>query len=349
MIPYIDQYVSNEYLRAFLVLVVFFFVLRVFLWVGEKILVKLTSKTKTDLDDKLIARTSPPLTLLALFISILITLSELALNDSIMEVLQNIIYSALILISAYLIYVIVDIILIRALKKVTKKTKSNIDDSLLSLFRSVVNIALIIISILYILSIWGFEIGPLLAGLGIAGLAVALALQPILSNVFSGAAIILDGSVKVGDLIYLDANTRGKIEKVGLRSTTIHTFDNEVIIIPNNKLADSSIQNIAQPEPKSRAVVPFGVGYGTDVEKVKKLVEAEIKKIPHVEKDPKPVIRFIEMGDSSLNFKAYYYVDSFENRFASVDIANTRIYNALNKAGIEIPFPQMDVHMKKSD
>jgi len=73
----------------------------------------------------------------------------------------------------------------------------------------------------------------------------------------------------------------------------------------------------------------------------------EIKILSNVEKDPEPVVRFVEMANSSLNFKAYYFVDSFENRFASIDEANTKIYNALNKNGISIPFPQMDVHVKK--
>ena len=128
---------------------------------------------------------------------------------------------------------------ITALKKVTSRTKSEVDDSLISLFHSALRIALVIVAFLYILSLWGVEITPLLAGLGIAGLAVALALQPILSNVFSGAAVVLDHTVKVGDLIYLDAGTRGKIEKIGLRSTRVRNFDNELLIIPNTKLSEN--------------------------------------------------------------------------------------------------------------
>ena len=194
---------------------------------------------------------------------------------------------------------------------------------------------------------WGIQIGPLLAGLGIAGLAVALALQPTLSNIFSGVSMILDKTLKVGDLVYLDQNVKGKVERIGLRSTRIRTFDNELVIIPNTKLADSQIQNIALPEPKSRATVMFGVAYGSNIDNVKKIIIKELKTIKGVSKDPGPIVRFSEMADSSLNFKAYFYVDHFEDRASGVDEANTKIYNALNKAGIEIPFPQRDVHMKK--
>ena len=87
--------------------------------------------------------------------------------------------------------------------------------------------------------------------------------------------------------------------------------------------------------------------YGNNIEKVKEIVIKEIKKIKNLSDEPKPVVRFLEMADSSLIFKAYFYVDSFKYRIFAIDEANTKIYNALNKSKIEIPFPQMDVHLKK--
>ena len=125
------------------------------------------------------------------------------------------------------------------------------------------------------------------------------------------------------------------------------TFDNELMIVPNGKVASNKIQNVALPEPKIRIVVQFSVAYGSNVEKVKKLVLGEIKKLKYFVDGPAPKVRFLEMGDSSLNFKAYFYIDSFEYKLLSVDEANTRIYNILNKNKIEIPFPQRDVHIKK--
>jgi len=343
----LDQFIHNDYLRAFAVLVLSLLLIRLALFFLEKFAIRIASKTKTKADDELFARGSKPMHILTLLIGLLLGIKELSLTPEVDSIVNNLIYSVIVVIAGYLIYIIIDVLVIKALKRITKKTKSDIDDSLVSLFHSVLKIALVIISTLYILGIWGVEITPLLAGLGIAGLAVALALQPILSNIFSGAAMVLDHSIRVHDLVYLDERTKGRIEKIGLRSTKIKTFDNELLIIPNNKLADSTIQNVALPEPKSRAVVPFSVAYGSDVDKVKKVILQEIKKIQHVEKDPEPLVRFIEMADSSLNFKVYFYVDSFENRFAAIDEANTRIYKVLNRERIEIPFPQMDVHVKK--
>lgn len=343
----LEQYISNEFTRALVVFAISLALIRTLLFFSERIFLKISSRTKTDIDDKILSKLNIPLSALAFLFAVALAVREITFAEETLNIIHNSIFSAAILICGYIIYAIVNIIAVRFLKKVASKTKSNVDDSLLSLLNSILNVALIVIALLYILDLWGVEIAPLLAGLGIAGLAVALALQPVLSNIFSGASMVLDSSIRVGDLVYLDENTKGKILKVGLRSTRILTFDNELIIIPNSKLAESKIQNVALPSPTSRAVIKFSVGYGSKIEQVKKIVLKEIKSLKNVLKDPEPVVRFVEMGDSSLNFKAYFYVDDFENRFSAIDEANTKIYDALNKNKISIPFPQMDVHVKK--
>lgn len=342
----LEDYIVNPYLRALAVIVAVFVVLRLFVFVLQKIILKATSKTKTKMDDMLIAKASKPITYLIVLLGFRIAVEELALTEGIELVVNRVLISLVVVFVSYLVYLVIDIILFNALKHVVKSHYDAVKD-LVSLVKSVLRVVLVVLAVLYILSIWGVEIGPFLAGLGIAGIAVAFALQSTLSNVFSGASILLDKSLRVGDVVYLDANTRGKVSHIGLRATRIKTFDNELIIVPNSKVAESNIQNIVLPEPKSRVVVPFGVAYGSDVEKVKKIVLSEIRKVKNFVNDPEPSVKFLEMSDSALNFKAFFYVDSFEHRFGALDEANTRIYNALNKNRIEIPFPQMDVHVKR--
>lgn len=249
--------------------------------------------------------------------------------------------------SGYIAYVVIDLAILAMWKRVSKKTKSDIDDSLSGLIHSVLKGIWIVFVILYILNLWGVQIGPFLAGLGIGGIAIAFALKESLANIFGGVSIILDKTVRVGDVIFLDEVTKGEILKIGLRATKINTFDNEVVIVPNSLVANNKIQNIGQPEPKSRVKVQFGVAYGSDVDKVKKVVMKELKKVKNFTSEPEPKIRFMAMADSSINFDALFYVESWEHRMNAIDDANTRIYNALNKEGIEIPFPQMDVWLKK--
>ncbi len=342
-----EQYITNDYLRTVLILFFYLLIIRLAAFIFERGSLFFASRTKTQADDIFIKKASLPITIASLFFAVLISLRELHLEQNTSLIVNNILHSLIAVILAYIFFLLVKLIFLRAILKITRKTKTSLDNSLTSIFDGFFKFFFIVSTILYILNLWGIEVGPLLAGLGIAGLAVALALQPVLSNIFSGAAMVLDKSIRVGDLVYLDDKTKGKIEKIGIRSTKIRTFDNEYLIVPNNKLADSTIQNVALPEPKSRVVIPFSVVYGSDINKVKKIVYKEIIKIKNVAADPEPLVRFVEMGNSSLNFKVYFHVESFEDRFYAIDEANTRIYNILNKNKIEIPFPQLDVHIKK--
>jgi small-conductance mechanosensitive channel len=340
--------ISNQYLEAFIFFFIVFLGLRVLFFIFEKLILKIIIKTKTNMDDIIMKKSSFSITVILFFWALRLTLKGIELTEDTLSALYHIVDSFIIVFAGVLMYVLVDVLIINALKKAASKTKTNMDDTLVALTHSVLKITLFIIIILYILRVWGVEILPLLGALGVAGIAIALALQPVLSNIFSGVSVVLDKSVRVGDLVYLDSGTRGKVAKIGLRSTKVISFDNELFIIPNTKLAESIIQNVALPGPKSRVVVRFGVAYGTDVDQVKKIVLKEILKVTNIVlDDPEPKVSFRKMGDSSLDFKALFYVYDYDDRFNAIDEANTKIYNALNKAGVEIPFPQMDVHLKK--
>lgn len=344
----LKEVISNDYLRGIIISALLIIIFRAAYFSVERIIKKLSKKTRTDIDDIIIEKSSKPATFLVTIIALRIGIGQISLPENVDIVIMRIFYSLLAISISYVLYATSDILISSI---INKKTKNSSDKKILrsvsSFVLGSVNIALIVITIIYVLHFWGVQIAPLLAGLGIAGLAVALALQPTLANIFSGISLILDKSISVGDLVYLDAETKGEIQTIGLRSTKIRTYDNELIIVPNTKLAESKIQNVALPEPKSRVIIPFSVAYGSEIERVKDIVLKEIKKLSDLEKEPSPIVRFTDMGESSINFKAYFYVNTFENRFKNIDQANTLIYNALRKNKIEIPFPQMDVHLKK--
>lgn len=186
----------------------------------------------------------------------------------------------------------------------------------------------------------------MLASLGIAGIAVAFALQSTLGNIFGGISIILDKSVKVGDKIKLDDNTMGTVLRIGLRSTKILTFDNELMTIPSGKLADSKILNFLQPNPVVRAAIDFGVEYGSDTAEVRKIVLDVIRKTPHVLKEPEPKVLMIEMADFALKFRVLFWVGEFDKKFDTKALATEEIYNALVKNKVGIPFPTRTVYLR---
>jgi len=343
----ISNYVQNEYLRAVIIFIVALFILRFLFYIASKFILKFSKKTQTNFDDLVFEKTSKPITWLVALFSFWLALSQLTFTTNVSNIVSNFFNSGFVILLGYMAYVITDLIIIYGWGRITAKSKIHLDESLSSIIHTFLRVSLVALGVIYILDLWGVQIGPLLAGLGIAGLAVALALQPTLSNIFGGLSMILDKSLRIGDWVVLEDGVWGTVEHIGVRSTKIKTFDNELITYPNSKLADNRIHNVALPEPKTRVVVPFSVAYGSNIEKVKKIVMKEVKTINHIVSDPEPFVFFLEMANSSLNFKAFFFVDSFKNRYASLDEANTKIYNALNKAGISIPFPQMDVHLKK--
>lgn len=333
-------------LKGLLVIVVFVLFLKLFIYFSEKVVKRILSKTETDLDDKIWDIIKTPLGLVWMMIGILVAITASEISFSLQNYLLQFIYTLIIIIIAYAFWSIADIIIAIWSEKLTKKTKIKIDDELAPLVRKVAKFIIIIITLLIILRIWNINIGPMLASLGIAGLVVGLALQNTLSNVFSGISLIIDRTFKVGDVIEIN-NIVGTVYDISLRATQIKTFDNELISIPNGQLANSLVKNFLQPAPKQRIIIPFTVAYGTDPKKVKQLILNVIKNIKNVEKDPEPIVRFDSMADSALVFKAFFWVPSYNEKDNPKEEAMCEIYNALNKAKISIPYPQMDVHIKK--
>jgi len=342
----LEEYIVNSYLRAGVVLLGVFVFVKVLIQVLARVAPVFTSKTKTDLDDVIFTKISRPLTILAFLLGVRFAIGEIGLGESWAENLEGIVMTFMILLGGVLVYSVLDSILGVGYRDFGHKVK-RVNESLVQFLRGIFKIVVVCIVFLVILSSWGFEIGPILAGLGVAGIAIALAIKPTLANVFGGISMLLDRSINVGDWVELADGTSGYILQVNLRSTKIKTFNNKLVIVPNGWLSESNIKNVALPNKKTRVVIPFGVAYGSDVDKVKSLVLKEVRKVGSFYDKEDPVVRFVEMADSSLNFKAFFYVKDFNDVASATDEANCLIYKALNKAGVEIPFPRVDVRMRK--
>jgi len=201
-----------------------------------------------------------------------------------------------------------------------------------------------------ILSVFEIDITPFLAGAGILGLAVAFAAQDIISNFFGGAIITIDKPFKVGDRIKVDTYY-GDVISIGPRSTRLKTLDYQIVTIPNNKITTNVIVNYAEPDQKLRITVPVSVAYGTDPNKVKNIlldVATEVvKNTEYLIDDPPPKVFFSEYADSSLNFILYVWAKKYNLPDEVKDAVNTRIADRFAAEGIEIPFPQMEVRVKK--
>ena len=338
---------QNPYSKAAAIFIGFYLLSEVAHFVLNKYIKFITRKTKTEIDDKIIERTNRPISLLLIVIGAYLAFTPFraSLNKYI-SIFENIIASVFILVLTYIVVAVIDVLIESWGKRIADRTDSKVDDDLLDLFHRFSRIALFLIGIMFILPVWGVQIGPLLASLGIAGLAIAFALQATLGNIFGGVSMIIDKAVKVDDVVELEGGVFGTVTDVGLRSTRIRTFDNEMVVMPNGKLADMKIINHLQPDARTRGTVLFGIGYGSDVEQMKKIVKEAVSKVEDVLEEPPVEVQMVSMGDFALNFKATFWVDHIIKRYPTKGKVTEAIYNALNANNIEIPFPTRTIFMR---
>jgi small-conductance mechanosensitive channel len=203
---------------------------------------------------------------------------------------------------------------------------------------------------LLILSNIGVSITPLLTALGVGSLAVALALQDTLSNLFAGFYILLNRQIRPGDYIRLDSGQEGTVRDIGWRSTAVHELANNVVLIPNAKLAQAIVTNFTLPDPELACLVNVGVSYDSDLAEVEKLtvgVAREIQKtVPGAAENFEPFIRYNAFGDSSVNFTVIMRAKQFVDRFLMTHEFMKRLHTVYARENIEIPFPQRVVHLR---
>lgn len=339
---YLPDYLQNKYAISILIFLAFIILAKLILFIFSKYLEKIAKKTETPLDNLLFEGAKKPVFYLVLIYGLKFSL----LNVGIDNLVTKIINSLLALVFVLILSRLVDIIIKTWGESFARKTKTNLDEVLLPVFHRATKVIFIIIALMWVLNIWEVNITPYLAGAGIAGLVLGMALQDSLKNVFGGISLIMDKNFKVGDAIQLESGEIGTISEVGLRSTKMLTYDNEIIFIPNGQLANMKIRNFVRPNTRVRKIVDFSVEYGAEPEKVKKVVLSALKKVKEIYDEPYMDVLFAEMGDSGLHFKARFWADWDKAYLKRVE-ATQAIYAALNKANIGIPFPTRTVYLKK--
>ncbi len=344
----LDGFTTNKYLQSVIIFLIFFLLSELFVILSKKVFLRLTKKTKTNIDDLIVSKTSKPISFILILVGARLAVIPHPIGQGLLDIIEKAISTLIAAIATYIAIIVFDIFITNWGKKFAAKTESKFDDEVVVLFQRFSKIVLTLIGLIFVLDVWGVKVAPLLASLGIAGIAVAFAMQTTLGNIFGGISLIVDRSITVDDFIRLDDGTEGVVIDIGIRSTKVRNRDGDLIILPNGKLADSRIYNYHKPLPVTRVSVDFGVKYGSDTENVKKIVIAEIKKIKDILDEPPPLVIFDELGDFALKFKAFFWVKSIEEKIEAKQAAVTAIYNALNKNKIEIPFPTRTIYLNKS-
>jgi small-conductance mechanosensitive channel len=221
---------------------------------------------------------------------------------------------------------------------------------LTGLAQVVVKGVVIALGVSILLGTLGVSIAPILTALGVGGLAVALALQDTLSNLFAGIHILMEKSVRVGDFIRLESGEEGYVTDIGWRTTRIRLLPNNMVIIPNNKLAQARIVNYHLPEKKLALLIPISVSYDSDLNLVQRLLMEEttggVGTIPGLLGEPTPFVRFIPgFGQSSLDLTLICHVNEFVDQFLVQHELRLRILKRFRIEGVQIPYPSRTVYV----
>ncbi len=213
-----------------------------------------------------------------------------------------------------------------------------------SLSQNLARMFVISIGLLLMLNQLGVSITPMLTALGVGGLAVALALQDTLSNLFAGFYITIGGQIRVGDYIKLNSGEEGFVTDISWRATSIRMLSNNMILVPNAKLAQANVTNYSLPEKRMSVLIAVGVAYESDIDQVERVLLEEavagVKDIPGMATEPEPAVRFIPgFGDSSLDFTLICQVSQFVDQYLVQHEMRKRIFKRFQKEGIQIPFP----------
>ena len=233
-------------------------------------------------------------------------------------------------------------LIIKSIRKALDKGK--MDESLKPFITSLISWTLKILLFISVLGMLGIQMTSFIAIIGAAGLAIGMALSGTLQNFAGGVMILLFKPFKVGDFINAQGYS-GTVKSIQIFNTILNTPDKQTIIIPNGGLATGSLTNFST-EPQRRVDWTFGIGYGDDVDKAKEVLMKLINGDSRILKDPEPFIAVAELGDSSVNLTTRVWVNSADYWGVFFDM-NEKVYKTFAKEGLNIPYPQMDVHVSQ--
>ena len=308
---------------------------------------RFTAFTATDLDDRILGRVTPPVSLLVVFSGLYFAIRSLPLPGKAHVISSGAVFVVNVVLLTNIAYRATDEMLKWYSNRVAENTGVGLDRQILPLLEKLVSIFLIGTALIITLKHFDYDILSLVTALGIGSLAIGLAAKDTLANMISGFTLMIDRPFRIGDRIQLTGGQWGDVVDIGLRSTKIKTADNTLLIIPNSELCNSTVINMAFPDVRSKVRLNIGVAYDSNVDEIKGLLVEIARSVPEVEREPQPEAFFASFGDSSLNMSLFFWVMDYNKVLPVTDSINTMIITQFSEKGIQIPYPTRTVVLEK--
>ncbi|MCU0852577.1 MAG: mechanosensitive ion channel family protein [Thermoplasmata archaeon] len=336
------------------------FALNVLIWIGIGLVVAyvvapavrvFTKKTKTDIDDRVLKVIHMPVFALIIVYGLVSSLSILQLSDSQVNLILDSYGIVLIVVATYVVYKIFKEVLVHIGKKWSARTKSEIDDVLIPVIDKIGGVVILVFGAVGLLNYMGYDITFLLAGVGVLGLVIAFAAQDFLSNFFSGVFILLDRPFSEGQFIQIATGETCRVDKIGIRSTRLYnTFQNNYVVLPNNKLVNDKIVNLTEPDARGVSEIVVKVAPTSDTDKVERVLLEIVKAHPEVLKsDGKaPAVRLVNLADGVFEFKVFFWVEDFMTSWRVAHEIRKETVRRFSEERIDIAMPQTAILMKQT-
>lgn len=304
---------------------------------------RLTGRTKTRLDDILVDKLEEPLTLAVVIIFSWWAIDRLEFAEGFQTFLNHVFHILIAIDVTWLLVRIVDAAITEYIVPVVEKSESVLDDQMLPILRKGLRGILWIIGITVGLNNAGYDVGALLAGVGIGGIAMAMAAKDFVANIFGGITVFLDKPFTLGDRIKINGYD-GFVQEIGIRSTRIKTLAGRIITIPNYKFTDSEIENVTS-EPTRRVIAMLGLTYDTTPAQMQQAIDILAAIVSTTQEiEDKHFATFESFGDFSLNIQFIYYISREDDIMTAPTVVNLQILERFNAAGLDFAFPTQTIY-----
>lgn len=334
-----------EWGYALLIIIGAFVVGKLLYWFTTNVVRRVTVRTKTNLDDLIIDMVEEPIVFALTAGGIWYGLRQLELPEVADDWIDQGVQFLIVLMLTWLVARLLDALYKEYLVPLAEKSETDLDDQLLPVVRRGTSLAVWSLGVIVALNNAGYDIGALLAGLGIGGLALAMAAKDTVSNVFGGVTIFTDQPFIINERIKI-SGFDGVVKEIGMRSTRLETREGRLVTIPNSTFADSPVENVTR-EPWRRVVLDIGLTYDTTPEKMRQaiaIIEAVIEENPNLENQR--TVSFNDFGDFALNIHVRYYIRKGADIWPTKSEVSLAIMERFAEAELEMAFPTQTIYTR---
>ncbi len=317
-------------------------------WLIRRILPRVVRRTATEFDDSLLNATGPNLRWLLVNLALRIATVRLTfLPAGLKEVLLDVYFVVALAIVASIVWQLIDLADEWYRDRAAQAGSEEQLGPIVTLLARGGRVIVGVVGISILLSHFGVNVLACSTALGVTGFALSLAARDTLTNMIAGFTILVDRPFRVGDRIEIqEVGTWGDVVEIGVRTTRIRTRDNRMVIVPNSTISKSQVVNYTFPDPRYRVQMDIGVGYGTDIEQVRRIIIDTVSRVEGVLTDKPVDALYVEMGASAMIFRVRWWLESYVDTRQMFDRVNTALQGALDEAGIDMPYPTENLNLR---